>query len=300
MNPAISVIICTYNRANILKECVTSIVNQSIPNEEYKIIIVDNNSTDNTKEIVNAFTQKHSNISYVFETKQGLSHARNRGAKEAQTEWIAYLDDDGLAHFDFIENALFVINKYNFDCFGGTYYPWYKYGKPKWLNPDFGRKELISDNITGIDSPILDGGIFAIKKQVLADCGYFSTELGMKGNKIAYGEETHLQTILLQKNYKLGYCPFWKMDHLVAKYKLSVLWHLKAEYAKGRDTMRLTGTVPVKWNILDKTKFIIHTLIKKTPKATRKLFNDRNYYIQNLILDIFSSVFFRWGQQSMK
>ncbi len=69
---------------------------QSLEKSFYEIIVVDNNSTDNTSAIVKAFIEQHAGLSirYVFETDKGLSFARNRGMVEAQGEILTYVDDD--------------------------------------------------------------------------------------------------------------------------------------------------------------------------------------------------------------
>ncbi|MGQ9608977.1 MAG: glycosyltransferase family 2 protein [bacterium] len=95
-NIKISVIICTWNRAYSLKRTLDSIMTMSIPKDLlWELIVVDNNSTDNTKEIVKEYKAKSGlNIVYVFEEKRGLANARNRGIKEAKGEIIAFTDDD--------------------------------------------------------------------------------------------------------------------------------------------------------------------------------------------------------------
>src|SRR5574340_52790 len=90
-----SVIICTYNRADLLKESILSVQNQDFPSDQYEIIVVDNNSADDTKDVVTE-TAKDSpvRIIYVFEGKQGLSHARNTGINNSDGEIIVFTDDD--------------------------------------------------------------------------------------------------------------------------------------------------------------------------------------------------------------
>ena len=92
----ISIIICTYNRSESLKRTLQSLKEMSVSDDiEWELLIVDNNSTDNTREAVNDFTKTSGlNCRYVFESKQGLSNARNRGVKEACGEIIAFTDDD--------------------------------------------------------------------------------------------------------------------------------------------------------------------------------------------------------------
>lgn len=95
-----SVIIVTYNRAELLKKCIDSLSNQTVsPNE---IIIVDNNSTDNTKEVVENYKKKL-NIKYVFESKKGIAYARNSGIRNSSYDLVVFIDDDCVAEKDWLE-----------------------------------------------------------------------------------------------------------------------------------------------------------------------------------------------------
>ena len=73
----LSIIICTFNRANFLKSCINSIIDQIHEHKNIEILIIDNNSKDNTKELVKNYNSN--NIVYYLETQQGLSFARNKG-----------------------------------------------------------------------------------------------------------------------------------------------------------------------------------------------------------------------------
>ena len=89
MNFSISVIIPSYNRAEKLERAINSVLNQSLhPNE---IIVVDNSSKDNTKEMLNS---KFPKVKYCFEKNKGVSFARNKGIQKAKHSWIAFLDSD--------------------------------------------------------------------------------------------------------------------------------------------------------------------------------------------------------------
>ena len=142
MHHNLTIVICTYNRAHILPEALSSLLRQIVSPEKYSLLIIDNNSTDNTQEIIESFKDKFADIRIVVENNQGLSHARNRALKECQTEWIAFLDDDAKAHPDWVETILQTIEKGDFDGFGGPYYAWHHYGAaPRWLPEDFGTYE---------------------------------------------------------------------------------------------------------------------------------------------------------------
>jgi len=80
----LSVIICTYNRAELLKNVLQDVCEQTLADSEFEVIVVDNHSTDQTRAVAESFSQRYPNIRYCFEAQQGLSHARNRGWREAR------------------------------------------------------------------------------------------------------------------------------------------------------------------------------------------------------------------------
>lgn len=84
----ISAIIPTHNRANWLVGAIESVLRQSHPVAE--LIVVDDGSTDNTKEVV----QKYANVRYIYQSQRGPSAARNAGARMASGDWLAFLDSD--------------------------------------------------------------------------------------------------------------------------------------------------------------------------------------------------------------
>ncbi len=90
--PKISVIIPTYNRGHFLKEAINSVLHQTY--SEFELIIVDDGSQDDTPKVVKSFKDRR--IRYIYCPHQGVSHARNVGIKNAQGEFIAFLDSDDL------------------------------------------------------------------------------------------------------------------------------------------------------------------------------------------------------------
>ena len=74
----VSVCICTYNRCQGLRSALESVLGQQADRVRFEVIVVDNNSTDETKQVVDSLVRRgHSNLRYVFEGRQGLSYARN-------------------------------------------------------------------------------------------------------------------------------------------------------------------------------------------------------------------------------
>ena len=95
-----SVIIPTYNRGYILEEAIASIRNQN-GEVDVEIVVVDDGSTDNTKELINSIGNKR--IKYLSQLNQGPSSARNLGLKNATGEWIVYLDSDNKLYSNYFE-----------------------------------------------------------------------------------------------------------------------------------------------------------------------------------------------------
>lgn len=284
----LTILICTYNRATILEECLASFVNQTIDSNQFKILIINNNSSDTTQKVAEKYANKYANFSVIKELNQGLSYARNRGYQEAITKWVAYVDDDAKAHRNFVEQVLWTIKNYDFDAFGGVYLPWYKYGKPKWLPENFGTNHISkTKDIKQVKHDCIHGGVMVIKKEALNKTGGFPLSFGMTGEKIAYGEETALFFQMEKEGFVLGFNPMLKIDHLVAKNKLHPVWHIQAAYAHGRDG----GSIYLqKISKLGLIKDIIYKAIAPLPIITRKLFFIPTYYWQNFLLDWLSPI----------
>lgn len=107
--PEISVIIPVYNAEKTLNSCLISIFNQSY--RTYEVIIVDNNSTDSTKEIIFKFKKKNPFLRYVFEAKKGRGAARNAGIKVVRGEIIAMTDSDCIVPRNWIEKITELIRE---------------------------------------------------------------------------------------------------------------------------------------------------------------------------------------------
>src|ERR1044071_912653 len=91
----ITVVISTYNRSEMLGAAIESALGQESAGVRYEVIVVDNNSTDGTREVIEGYIKRgHENLRYVFEGRQGVSYARNTGIAEARAGIIAFADDD--------------------------------------------------------------------------------------------------------------------------------------------------------------------------------------------------------------
>jgi len=225
----LSIIICTYNRAKYLEYALESLIIQTEGQNSFEVLIIDNNSSDNTKEIYEKFTNKLP-LKYFLEKKQGLSHARNRGIKEAKYDLIAFLDDDAKVSKDWIKLGLEIARKQKVDIFGGPIYPYYESKKVEWFKDEY---EIRShgDSPKYLDKGYLSGSNIFFKKDVFKRVGLFDPKYGMKGDEISVGEETKLQEIADRIDIKRFYHPQLFVYHLVPEYKMKVSYFIKRTIA---------------------------------------------------------------------
>ncbi|MDR0827279.1 MAG: glycosyltransferase [Desulfovibrio sp.] len=230
----LTVVICTYNRAEVLAECLESLTRQTISTATFSVLVVDNNSTDRTRETVDSFLPKLS-LRYVREEKQGIAQARNRALRETHSLWSACLDDDAKARPDWVAVALETIGKGDFDCFGGPYYAWHSSAPPPdWLPENYGAWEASQGYGPFVDDKTyIPGANCAFKTDLALTVGGFPVHLGHEGEKCAYGEETELFRNMRAAGLRLGYVPAMKVDHRVLPYKYNLAWQMKSSCALG-------------------------------------------------------------------
>ena len=133
----LSIIICSYNRADYIGQALDSLYLQSAGLNYFEVIIVDNNSTDGTAAVYKNWRADHPNgyFTYATETNQGASFARNKGALLASGQWFCFMDDDAVATPNYVENILKHIQKHpGVVGFGGRIIPKYIPSKPKWMS----------------------------------------------------------------------------------------------------------------------------------------------------------------------
>jgi glycosyltransferase involved in cell wall biosynthesis len=232
----VSVVICTYNRAEVLKKCLQSLAEQNVDVCSFEVLVVDNKSTDNTAEVTSMYVGAHSQFRLILEPNQGLSHARNRGWKEAVGSYVAYIDDDAKAYPDWISNIInFIRLNPDVGVFGGPFDAYYLVPPPDWFPPEYGSLNLGNlEREISLGREWIIGLNMVIKKDLFYRYGGFDVNLGMIGGKTAYGEEINFFLSMADKGQKIYYVPSIKVSHLVAEYKMSLKWLLQSSYSVGR------------------------------------------------------------------
>lgn len=235
----LSVVLCTYNRADWLAGALASLGNQTLDRERFEVLLIDNNSTDATAEVAASFQAKMFNLKYLRETRQGLSHARNLGWQSAEGEFVAFMDDDARAAEDWCERIVITFRNVipRPVSVGGKIIPLFESPLPTWFAPE------IEIRSWGETAGFLDesrrrygfsGSNMAFPRKVLARYGGFSVDLGMQGRKIRLGEDSHLFSRIQEKEQLFWYDPQLIVHHLVPRRNLQLGYRLTRAFAAGR------------------------------------------------------------------
>ena len=193
----ISVIVCTYNRAATLARCLNHLAAQRSPAEiVWDVVLVDNNSTDNTPQVVRDAAAEGLPVRYLHEARQGLCYARNRGIEESSGDIVAYVDDDILTEPGWLSGMVSAFEETRCDAAGGPIHLETE-GKrlPKWLSPaltgylghiDHGEQRIALDG----NRLYPHGGNMAFRREVFKHVWQFDVRIGRVGNKLFKGSET--------------------------------------------------------------------------------------------------------------
>lgn len=237
-----SVIICTHNRSQLLADALVAFRGQTASPGEYELIVVDNASSDKTEDVVRHASKDLKNLHYFHEPELGLSHARNRGIKEAKGDIIIFIDDDALPESDWIEvlirsfQSVFPIPV----CVGGRILPKWEVPIPAWF-PDGAHIQSLSlvdigDDPRWLFTPSLGAGNLAIRKSAFRRIGGFDTRLGRKGTSPFSMEEILFLFLVLQEygRQSLMYQPAAVVHHRITENRMVDLRHvLRRSYGDG-------------------------------------------------------------------
>lgn len=268
--PKISVIVCTYNREDLLGYSLQSLAEQTLDNSLYEVLVINNNSTDGTQELTEEFAGWHENFRVINEPKQGLSHARNRGWKEARGEYIAYMDDDAKAAPEWCEKILHSFRTVEPKpvAVGGKILPWYRVEPPQWFSDELEIRSW-GEDIGYLQPPRrnfgFSGSNMAFTKDILGNYGGFSTQLGMVGGKMRFGEELDLFLRIADRQKLYWYDPNIIVYHFVPKRNISIIYQIKRAFLSARTRSKAEGnnffSVKSVESFYDILKFIIRTPI---------------------------------------
>ena len=228
-----SVIICTYNRSSNLPECLGRLVEQKgVENLEWEVIVVDNNSTDDTRATMDRLAEELPlNIRYEFEKKQGLNYARNTGIRESKGNCFGYIDDDILVSPDWLSAINESFQMYDADAVGGRIHLDPSLRLPGWIKPEM--YGFLGFQDLGEESFEMDGknhypfgGNMWFNRRIVEKIGYFNPKLGRKGSgskrsELFKGAETDYCHRLAEAGGHIFYQPEAIVYHQILPFQLT-------------------------------------------------------------------------------
>jgi glycosyltransferase involved in cell wall biosynthesis len=234
----ISVCICTYNRRELLAQCLHSLgrLIDPRPRHDLEILVIDNNSTDDTASLVKGLVPTFPfKIRYVFEAQQGISAARNRAVNEADGDYLGFLDDECIVEPNWLAIAIGDIEAFQPSIIGGPYTGAFLPGdRPRWFRIEYGNAYFLSHEYEkGFQKKFrASSGNMFVRRDVF-DSVQFDAAMGPKGNEVKPGEEMDLQERYLGAHpaERVFYEPAISVRHFIRPEKLLLSYRAKHQFA---------------------------------------------------------------------
>ena len=229
MKPQVSVVVCTFNRYDLLSEAVASIKLQSLAQDAYELIIVDNSDEPATREQLPAGLETVCNYRYITEARPGLSRARNIGIKAAAGGIVAFMDDDAKASPRWLARIIETFGESEgTGIVGGPVRPIWTGPRPSWLHPWLEGYLTILDRGTAVRvlraDEWLAGTNIAFRKNALEEAGLFPENMGRIGRLLLSNEELVISDKIRQLGYEVVYDPEIVVLHRVHAERASQAW----------------------------------------------------------------------------
>lgn len=255
----LSVAICTYNRAALLNRALDSVTNQTPANDEIEILVVDNGSTDDTRDLIAVRQRQDNRIRYIVEPNPGIAHARNRALEEARGEYLAFIDDDAWADTNWLVNLLAPIQSVRPEpeCVVGPVSLVWEGMRPEWFPARF--ESLLCSYDMGEAAHFLGAGGYLLTtnslfhRKTLLSLGGMRTDLGHKRKSLIGGEDNDIFNRLVANGYRVYYEPQARVFHPVPKERQTRRFLLRRLFWDGASqplvegTRRNNGNAPSAW-----------------------------------------------------
>lgn len=242
-----SIVVCTYNRAESLRDTLRALqALNAAPDRTWEVIVVDNNSKDHTKSMVQEVQQTWPLLQYQFEGAQGLSHARNHGVACARGDVILFTDDDVLPESEWLETTLKGLEAHSADACGGFIAPIWETPPPTWLTERFYgflavRTDRTDDYQITADTPAPFGANMAFRRHVFDRVGLFDTTRGRKGAVLASGEDGEMFERILAAGMTVSFLGRSRVHHKVESFRTTKTYFRRWRFQTSRNIAQSRG-----------------------------------------------------------
>ena len=244
--PQLTLAIPTFNRAFYVSTAMESLRRQVNTTDRWRVVVADNNSTDDTAARLAPIAASWPRLTVLFVPEPGASIARNRALDAAGSGYVLYADDECKFPSDYIDRALAIIDTRAPKMFGGPILPWYVTPPPKWFPPEYGSYSLpwatgLSDRIS------LSAGNMGFEVAALRAIGGFDPARGPRGQRLAFGEETAVENLMLERfgGYSVWFDAEFVNFHAVRPEKYLMRNLMREQFLRGvaREELRRAGLV---------------------------------------------------------
>jgi glycosyltransferase involved in cell wall biosynthesis len=251
-NVTISVVLCTYNRCQTLTKALQSLAASDMPDTVvWEIVVVDNNSHDQTREVVEGFGRNcPGRFRYVFEGQQGKSYALNTGIREAHGRILAFVDDDATPEPTWLRSLTRALATGDWAGAGGRILPEPGFLPPPWLPLEGPRSMggVLAFFDQGDDPGQLGlppyGTNMCFRREMFERYGGFRTDLGPRPGSQIRNEDTEFGRRLMAAGERLWYEPSAIVYHPVPESRLRKKYFLTWWFDDGRARVREIGRRP--------------------------------------------------------
>ena len=281
----VTVILCTHNRCQSLEKALESLASLKLPApDEWEVLVVDNNSSDRTREVVESLCTRYpGQFRYFFEPNQGKSHALNSGIREAQGEVLAFTDDDVTVDPDWLQNLTAPLRQDEWAGAGGRVLPERDLVPPRWLslNERYALGPLALFDLGREAGALTEppfGNNMAFRKRVFEKYGGFRTDLGPRPGSEIRSEDTEFGRRLLEGGERLRYEPSAVVYHLIPANRLQKEYFLAWWAGKARGEIREYGIpASAKWFVAGVPLFLFRRLAVWTVRWAAIFAPDRRF-----------------------
>jgi len=257
---SISVILCTCNRCESLAKTLESLAVSALPDAvEWEVLVVDNNSSDQTRDVVEEFRGRYpGRFRYLFVPNPGKSYALNAGIREARGRILAFVDDDVTVEPTWLQNLTAPLREGEWGGVGGRTLLEQTFSRPRWLALDgpYSMGGVLAALFDLGDKPCeLEeapyGANMAFQKKMFEKYGGFRTDLGPSPNREIPrpNEDTEFGRRLMKAGERLWYEPSAVVRHPVSASRLKKKYFLTWWLDYGRAQIRERGKRPPVWRI---------------------------------------------------
>lgn len=242
--PDVSVVIPTYNRADLIADTLASLADQSLPRERFDVLVVDNASSDSTAEIAERVLQQSGLRGRLLrEETRGANFSRNRGIEESSGAIVALLDDDTRADPNWLEALLAAFEDGTASGVGGRIELLWQTTPPRWCHRSYLR--LLAEFDLGPERcpvtrfPYLVGANMAFRRDAFERFGLLTSQLTRQGTNLMSMDDTEFCHRVVKGGGTLVYEPRALVRHVVPQERARFSFLLRRSYANGRSLCRL-------------------------------------------------------------